>query len=102
MKNARGTTSPGGGQGPRRLTASRLRQDVYRILDEVLQTGVPAEIERKGKVLKIVAVEARGRLASLETRPDLIVGDPEELVHLDWSPEWRPFLGPEDEGPASR
>lgn len=28
-----------------RLTASRLRQDIYRILDEVLETGVPVEIE---------------------------------------------------------
>lgn len=101
MKSAQGN-SPSSGRGPRRLTASRLRQDIYRILDQVLDTGVPAEIERKGKVLKIVAVEARGRLASLETRPDLIVGDPEELVHLDGSAEWEPFLDPEDAEPTSR
>ncbi len=29
-------------------TASKLRQDVYRILDQVLATGVPIEIVRKG------------------------------------------------------
>ena len=28
-----------------RLTASRLRQDIYRILDEVLESGIPVEIE---------------------------------------------------------
>ena len=32
-------------------------EDIYRILDQVLETGVPAEIERRGKLLKIVPVE---------------------------------------------
>lgn len=78
------------------LTASKLRENVYRILDEVLETGVPVEIERRGRILRIVAVEPRGRLANLETRP-IIIGDPEDLVHIDWSSEWRPYLGDEDE-----
>lgn len=33
-------------------------EDIYRILDQVLETGVPVEIERRGKLLKIVPVEA--------------------------------------------
>lgn len=73
------------------ITASKLRQDVYRILDEVLATGEPVEIERKGRVLRIVSEEPRpSRLAAMEPRPDLIIGDPEDLVHIDWSDEWRP------------
>jgi hypothetical protein len=32
-------------------------EDIYRILDQVLETGVPVEIERHGKLLKIVPVE---------------------------------------------
>lgn len=78
------------------LTASKLRQDIYRILDEVLESGVPVEIERRGRMLRIVAVEPRGRLANLETRP-IIIGDPEDLVHIDWSSEWKPYLGDEDD-----
>lgn len=31
--------------------------DIYRILDQVLETGIPAEIERGGKLLKVVPVE---------------------------------------------
>jgi hypothetical protein len=31
--------------------------DIYRILDRVLETGIPAEIERGGKLLRIVPVE---------------------------------------------
>lgn len=32
---------------------SQLREDIYRILDQVLETGVPVEIERHGKLLKV-------------------------------------------------
>ena len=71
------------------LRASSLRENIYRILDEILETGVPVDIERKGKLLRIAAVEPRSKLASLKSR-DLIVGDPEDLVHVDWSEEWHP------------
>lgn len=71
------------------LTASKLRENVYRILDQVLETGVPVEIERGGKLLRISAAEPRSKLENLKRR-DCIVGDPEDLVHLDWSGEWRP------------
>lgn len=73
------------------ITASKLRQDVYRILDEALATGNSVEIERKGRRLRIVPDEPPpSRLAAMETRPDLIIGDPDDLVHIDWSGEWRP------------
>jgi len=70
-----------------RLTASSLRADVYRILDQILETGVPVLIERRGKMLKIVPVEAASKLDNLKPRPYL-AADPEELVSLDWSDEW--------------
>jgi len=72
-----------------RLTASRLRQDIYRILDEVLETGVPVEIERRGKVLRIVPPQDCSKLDSLPRR-DYMETDPEEIVHIDWSETWRP------------
>ncbi len=72
-----------------RLTASRLRADVYRVLDRVLETGVPAEVERRGKILRIVPAEMGGRLKRLVPRPSFIKGDPEDLVHLDWSSSWQ-------------
>ncbi|HEX2164760.1 MAG TPA: type II toxin-antitoxin system prevent-host-death family antitoxin [Thermoanaerobaculia bacterium] len=79
------------------LTASKLRENIYRILDEVLETGVPVEIERRGRMLKIVPVETRGRLANLKPNPGFVIGDPEDLVHLDWSSEWKPYLDDEDD-----
>jgi hypothetical protein len=70
-----------------RITASALRQDIYRILDQVIETGEVVEIERKGKVLRILPPQPRRRLDLLPKR-DAIVGDPEDLVHIDWSAEW--------------
>jgi hypothetical protein len=55
----------------------------------VLATGVPVEIRRKGKTLKIVPVEPPSKLARLKKRP-LMLDDPESYVHLDWSGEWKP------------
>lgn len=72
------------------LTASKLRQDIYRILDRVLETGEPVEIERRGRILRIVPEPKPDKLAGLVRRDGYLRCEPEELVHLDWSDEWRP------------
>jgi len=78
------------------VSATQLRQNIYAILDEALATGKPVEIERKGKLLRIVpeappAEETEEefrkefpRLARLKN-VNLIVGDPEDLANLEWS-----------------
>lgn len=71
------------------LTASSLRQDIYRLLDRVLATGVPLEVERRGQILRIVPPKETRKLDRLK-RHDYLLGPAEELVHLDWSDEWTP------------
>lgn len=71
-------------------TASKLRANIYRMLDEVLETGQPLEIERNGKVLVIAPKEERSIWDRLPRREGFIVGDPDELIHVDWSSEWNP------------
>jgi hypothetical protein len=46
---------------PTRLTASKLRANIYRVLDQVLETGVPVEIERHGRRLRIIAEKSKQR-----------------------------------------
>ena len=70
------------------ISATRLRQNLYNILDSVVDTGVPVEVERRGRVLKIVAEEQGSKWDRL-TAHQIVVGDPDELVHIDWSHEWR-------------
>ena len=72
------------------LTASKLRSDIYRILDRVLETGQAIEVQRKGRRVRIVPVDLPTRLARLRTRDLLTDDDPDAIVHLDWSGEWRP------------
>jgi hypothetical protein len=80
-------------EDPMALTASKLRANVYRLLDEVLETGKPLEIERNGKVLVIAPKEGKkkeSKLDNLPRREGFIIGDPDELIHMDWSSEWNP------------
>ncbi len=71
-------------------TASKLRANIYRMLDEVLETGQPLEIERNGKTLVIAPKEELSIWERLPRREGFIVGDPDELIHIDWSSEWNP------------
>jgi hypothetical protein len=72
------------------ITASKLRANVYRLLDEVIETGQPLEIERRGKVLVIAPKEQESIWDRLPRRGGFIAGDPAELIHVDWSSEWNP------------
>lgn len=74
-----------------RVTASQLRADVYRLLDRVLESGEPLEIERGGRVLRIVGPTAGPSWVDrLPRRDGALVGDPDEFVHLDASDAWDP------------
>ncbi|HUG80823.1 MAG TPA: hypothetical protein VML01_04120 [Bryobacterales bacterium] len=70
-----------------KVSASKLREDIYNILDDVLRTGVPVEVLRKGRVLRIIPEERPSKLSRLKKR-DIVVGDPDALVEMDWSGEW--------------
>ena len=70
------------------VTPSVLRQNIYKLLDRVLNTGKPLEIHRKGKILKIVPPDKKSKFKSMRKRKGFI-GNPENIVHLDWSGEWK-------------
>ncbi len=66
------------------LTPTELRNNIYNVLDEVLASGIPVEIIRKGKILKIIAVDTVDKLQNLSKRPDFITGDSEDLSNIHW------------------
>jgi hypothetical protein len=57
---------------------------------EVLETGQALEIERNGKTLVIAPKEEPSIWDRLPRREGAIIGDPDELIHIDWSSEWNP------------
>jgi prevent-host-death family protein len=66
------------------ITATELRSNIYNLLDEVLTTGVPLEINKGGRKLRIVPVGAVDKLQNLTRRPNVISGDPDDLVDIQW------------------
>lgn len=72
-----------------KVTPTELRKDIYNLLDQVLQSGQPLTIKRKGKLLEIVPKQmkpAKSKLDNLKPRKTLNC-DPEDIVHMDWSEE---------------
>jgi PHD/YefM family antitoxin component YafN of YafNO toxin-antitoxin module len=69
------------------ISATKLRQNLYNILDKILESGIPVEIERKGKKLKIIAEEKVSIWNKLEEH-DAVSGDSDDFISMDWSNEW--------------
>jgi len=70
-----------------RITATKLRENIYSILDQVAETGEPVEIERKGKILLLVHEKKPSKLDRIKKR-DWAVGDLDSIIYMDWSKEW--------------
>lgn len=67
-------------------TATDLRAHLYEVLDHVAKTGQPVEIVRGGVELCIVRKEKAPKKKERAPRilSDLIVGDPDALIHVEW------------------
>jgi hypothetical protein len=71
-----------------KVTPSAFRNNLYNLLDQVIEQQEPLWIERNGHLLKVVCEPPPGKLSRLVTHTCMNV-DPEELVHTDWSGEWK-------------
>ena len=70
------------------IKPSKLREDIYNLLDQVIETGIPLEVKRKGKTLKIMLDKKASKLSNLKKRK-IMTAKPDYYVHLDWSKEWK-------------
>ncbi|MFW5776388.1 MAG: type II toxin-antitoxin system Phd/YefM family antitoxin [Spirochaetota bacterium] len=66
-----------------KVSATELRQNLYRIIDSVIATGEPVEVERKHGMVRIVPEEKRSIWDALEVH-DIVAGD----VEADWTDAW--------------
>lgn len=79
------------------LNATKLRANLYRVLEQVIDTGVPVDVELHGKHVEIRAkLEPGGKLARLVRRPNVMVGDPTRPTFDEkaWLKKWNARLGP--------
>ena len=76
------------------ITATKLRADLYRVIDNVIKNGVSVEVELRGKKVRIVPAEPRDKLAALVKRPGVIIGNPGRLPRVKtfdekkWRKKW--------------
>ena len=66
------------------VTVTELRSNIYNLLEEVLTTGVPLEINKGGRMLHITPHAPVDKFANLPARSDAINGDPADLVDIEW------------------
>jgi len=72
------------------ISATELRAKIYRILDQIIETGKAQEISRNGMRLLIIPAEVRKlRLEELPKR-QAITCSADELVDTSWEQEWSP------------
>ena len=65
----------------RPITLTALRNNLFKIVDQVIQTGNPVFLERKGQKLKIVLEEKKSKLDNLKPH-NCVTGDPDDLVQV--------------------
>jgi len=80
---------------PKTLTATELRANLYRVIDEVIATGKPCVVVRNGDTVTIARRAPRRKrldLSKLKRRNGLYKGTFDELVATSWESEWKPYL----------
>lgn len=72
---------------PEPIKPTELRSQLFEILDEVLETGQPREISRKGEILILSRATPLRRLDRLPTRECLSGISYDDLPDLHWEYE---------------
>ena len=74
------------------LSISKLRADIYKIVDGILETGEAVEISRKGRRLLLILEErvggSRGRRLSGLKRREGLNCSAQELIDTSWESLW--------------
>jgi len=73
------------------VTPSKLRDNLYNLLDEALSTGRPIDIARNGQLLHIVADKRPSKLESIIPKKITNASD-DELINTNWENEWKPSI----------
>ena len=77
------------------LTIEQFQKDAKPWLDKVKETGESLVLlsgPEAFEVRSVAPIASGAVIRDLEAIPKTcsIIGDPEDLVHIDWSSEWRP------------
>ena len=69
------------------IPVDKLTTNFINLLEEIATTGDPIELDWQGKRFQILPVQKKSRLDNLVPRPEVYIGDPEDLVNISWEHE---------------
>jgi antitoxin (DNA-binding transcriptional repressor) of toxin-antitoxin stability system len=70
------------------ITASQLRQNIYQILDRIIEKGEVVEIKRKGTIIKLVPETKKSKIERL--KENHFSNEPAEAFEsIDWTGTWK-------------
>ncbi len=75
------------------VSMSDFAANLNELLEKVLHTGEPLEVDFKGEKLIIHTKKPEikkisDKFARLKSHPDCLTVNPEDIVHMDWTGEW--------------
>lgn len=70
------------------LSLMKLRTDLYKVIDQIIETGNPIEVIRNGHKIKIILADRPTKLERLVRRENIINGDRDSIIHNDWVSKW--------------
>ncbi|MGH2363210.1 MAG: hypothetical protein ACRDGF_00485 [Chloroflexota bacterium] len=51
---------------------------------------MPLEVTRKGRRLRVMPPDQLSKLDRVIAHHDYLASNPDDVIHIDWSGEWRP------------
>lgn len=73
------------------ITTTQFGKDIHKLLDQVLESGEPLQIEHKGHRLNIIPEASLSRLQRLKSH-HTVNGNPDDLVNDNWKEIWKPHI----------
>lgn len=78
------------------ISVTKLRKELFKVMDQVANSGQPVFVERNGVRIKISRDE-ENKLSKIERMrnykgPSVLKVPIEEIENLDWSDTWKPHL----------
>ena len=72
------------------ISVTSLRADIYKTFERIAETDEPVLVHHKGALYRITKEREGFNPDAIVTRPNAIVGDPDELVSVDFADAWPP------------
>lgn len=69
------------------IPVDQLTTNLINLLEEIVTTGDPIELNWQGNRFQILPVQKKSKLDNLVPHPEVYIGDPDDFVNISWEHE---------------